>query len=185
MSSSPSRPPSPPPSRPGQPPRSALSEAPPWPTSTRELTVGEHLLVWSFRRWVLGLRANDGGHWSLVWNEFARQFGPRDGRAALSAFARLIHTLLCRARRTLRHHQPCCPCLGADEVRIVALVAACQNGGPARALAEELAAPSATGDLLDAGGRLARIMARRNLALPARAMPPRTLPKDGPAPTIH
>ena len=47
----------------------------PWPTSMSELDPSERLIVWAFRRWVLGLRQNNGEHWAFVWNEFARQFG--------------------------------------------------------------------------------------------------------------
>lgn len=142
----------------------------PWPTSTAELDPSERLIVWAFRRWLLGLPQNAGEHWSFVWNDFARQFGAQDGKEALSAFTGLIKGLQCYARRTIHHHQPCCPCLGADEVCLVSLVAACQNHQRqlARALAEWMVQSDGVGDLLEAGMRLARVMQRHSLNLPGR-----------------
>lgn len=141
-----------------------------WPTSMSELVPSEQLIVWAFRRWVLGLLENRSEHWSFVWNEFARQFGSREGKEALSGFAALLKGLQCYARRTVHHHQPCCPLLGADEVSVVCFVAACQsNQLPlARALAEWLVEPDGVGELLAAGTRLARVMRRHALKLPER-----------------
>jgi hypothetical protein len=142
----------------------------PWPTSTPELDPSERLIVWAFRRWVLGLYQNAGEHWSFVWNEFARQFGAKDGKEALSGFAGLIKGLQCYARRTIHHHQPCCPCLCVDELCLVRLVAACQNREPqlARALAEWMVQPDGAGELLEAGTRLAQVMRRHALHFPQR-----------------
>ncbi|MFQ5784533.1 MAG: hypothetical protein ACE5H8_06885 [Alphaproteobacteria bacterium] len=135
-----------------------------------ELDPAERLIVWAFRRWVLGLLENKGGYWSCVWNEFARQFGARDGKEALSSFATLIKGLQCYARRTIHHHHPCCPCLGADEVSLICFVAACQNRRPqlARSLAEWMVHPDGAGELLEAGIRLAQAMRRHALNLPER-----------------
>jgi len=136
-----------------------------------ELDPSERLIVWSFRRWVLGLRENRGEHWSFVWNEFARQFGAPAGKEALSGFAALIKGLQCHARRMVHHHQPCCPCLGADEASVMCLVAACQSRqlARARALAEWLVEPDGVGELLQAGTRLAHIMRQHALIFPERA----------------
>lgn len=141
-----------------------------WPTSMNELDPSERLIVWAFRRWVLGLRENRGEHWSFVWNEFARQFGAREGKEALSGFAALIKGLQCHARRMVHHHQPCCPCLGADEAAVMCLVAACQSHqlSRARTLAEGLVEPDGVGELLQAGSRLARVMRRCALIFPER-----------------
>lgn len=148
----------------------AFRHGTPWPTSMAELAPAERFVVWCFRRWVLGLRENNSGHWSLVWNEFARQLGACDGKAALSDFANLVRGLQCYARRTIHHHQPCCPCLGADEARIISLVAACQNGRThlARALVEWMVEPDGAGELFEAAIRLAQVMRRHALNLPER-----------------
>ena len=89
---------------------------------------------------------NDGGYWSQVWNEFARQFGAKDGKEALSGFAGMVKGLQCHARRAVRHHRPCCPCL-----------------------AEWLVQPEGAGELLQSGSRLAQVMRRHALHLPERA----------------
>ncbi len=127
-------------------------------------------MVWSFRRWVLGLKQNTGDHWNFVWNEFARQLGSKDGRDALTGFAGLIKTIQCHARRRICHHQPCCAYLGADEVSLVCFVAACQSGERrlARSLAEWLVTGDGIGDMLEAGFRLAAGMRRHGLILPER-----------------
>ncbi len=148
----------------------AIRQANPWPTSMAELAPAERFIVWCFRRWVLGLRENNGGHWSLVWNEFARQLGAHDGKTALSDFANLIRGLQCHARRTIRHHEPCCPCLGADEAWVIRLVAACQHRQShlARALVEWMVEPDGAGGLFEAAIRLAQAMQRHALNLPER-----------------
>jgi hypothetical protein len=136
-----------------------------------ELDSSERLIVWSFRRWVLGLRENRGEHWSLVWNEFTRLFGAREGKEALSGFAALLKGVQCHARRTIHHHQPCCPCLGDDEAAVMRLVAACQSHQllRARSIAEWLVEPDGVGEILQAGTRLAHIMRQHALILPDRA----------------
>lgn len=135
-----------------------------------ELNSSEQFVVWSFRRWVLGLKQNTGDHWNFVWNEFSRQLGNQDGRDALSGFAGLIKTIQCNARRRVCYHQPCCACLGADEVSLVCFVAACQHGQRrlARSLAEWLVTGEGIGDMLEAGCRLAEGMRRHGLVLPER-----------------
>jgi hypothetical protein len=157
-----------------------------WPTSMQELEDAERFLVWSFRRWALGLARNDGGQWSLVWNGFARRFGSRDGRAALGGLATLMGALGEHARRAVRHHQPCCPCLGADEAWLVSFVGACQRGERSRArlLAEWMVAGAGVGDLLAAGLRLAAALDAHAMALPARGRDGR--PAGGGArPVLH
>ena len=141
-----------------------------WPTSMMELDVSERLIVWAFRRWVQGLRHNDGTHWALVGREFGRQFNGPDGTKALAGFARLIDGLQHGARRTVRLHQACCPCLAADEVSLVCFVAACQRPAAlvARVRAESLVHADGVGDLLQAGSLLADLMQRHGLMLPQR-----------------
>jgi hypothetical protein len=146
------------------------------PASLSELSEAERLVVALYRRWVLGLQGSPGTHWSLVWKELAHKLGPADGGAALSAFAALVCGLQRSARRTLYHHQPCCPCLCADELALVGLVSACQQGEwpSARALAMGLVQVEAVEDLLAAAARLAELMARRGQTLtrsPAALVP--------------
>lgn len=141
-----------------------------WPTALSELAPAEHLVVWAFRRGALAIRDNTSHHMCLVWNEFARQFGTGDGKAALSSFMSIVGGLQENARRNIHHHQPCCPCLGADEVWLVCLVGSCQRGEPrqARFLAEQMVRPDGVGSLLEAAGRLGHAMREHALLLPYR-----------------
>lgn len=143
------------------------------PASMSELAQSERLIVRAYRHWVLGLRENAGEHWSLVWSELARELGPAEGGVALSAFAALVLELQRDARRTLYHHQPYCPCLCADELALVGLLNACQQGKwlRARALAEELVNADAVGSLLDAGSRFTLALARRGHRFQRRLEP--------------
>ncbi|MFC3678235.1 hypothetical protein [Ferrovibrio xuzhouensis] len=106
-----------------------------WPTSVQELAEAERLVLWSFRRWVSGPE-----QLPMLAREFDRQFRRSDARPALLALDAALTGLSRHARRTIVHHQPCCPCLGADEVCFVSIVAALQGGAPqaARAMAQWL-----------------------------------------------
>jgi len=106
-----------------------------WPTSIQELTEGERLVLWAFRRWVSGRE-----HLPMLAREFDRQFRQVEARPALIALDAALATLTRHARRTIVYHQPCCACLGADEVCLISIVAALQNDAmpAARAMAQWL-----------------------------------------------
>lgn len=106
-----------------------------WPTSIQELCEGERLVLWAFRRWVSGRE-----HLPMLAREFDRQFRQSEARPALIALDAALVGLTCHARRTIVCHQPCCACLGADEVCLISIVAALQNGATtaARAMAQWL-----------------------------------------------
>jgi hypothetical protein len=154
--------------------RSHLTESPTeangWPTSLPELDPAERLVVWAFRCWAVAMRDRTGHRVCLVSNEFARQLGRRDGEAAFAACFGLLRALREHARRNIRHHQPGCACLGADELWLVCLVGSCQRGDGARArfLAEWMVQPDGVCDLLEAGSRLGRSMLGHDMALPHR-----------------
>lgn len=147
-----------------------------WPELMAELVQGERFLVWSFRRWVLGLTENDGAHWNVVWREFDVRMEQPDGPLALANLAKLIRALQLHARRQIQHHHPCCPCLGADEAWLVNLVGACQHrqGDLAQRLAAWMVVPEASDGLIQAGSRLAYLMLRHELHLPYRTRTPAT-----------
>lgn len=102
------------------------------PTSVQELAEGERLVIWAFRRWVGGPE-----HLPMLAREFDRQFRRSEARPALVAFDAALAVLSRQARRTIVYHQPCCSCLGADEVCFLSIVAAMQSGAAdaARAMA--------------------------------------------------
>lgn len=106
-----------------------------WPTSVQELGEAERLVLWAFRRWVA-----DRGELPMLAREFDRQLRRSEARPALLSFDAAFTALTRHARRTIVHHQPCCPCLGADEVCVIAIVAALQGGAPqaARCMAQWL-----------------------------------------------
>lgn len=106
-----------------------------WPISIQELTEGERLVLWAFRRWVSGRE-----HLPMLAREFDRQFRQSESRPALIALDAALTTLTRHARRTIVYHQVCCACLGADEVCLLSIVAALQNDatGAARAMAQWL-----------------------------------------------
>ena len=156
-----------------------------WPTVMAELAPAEGFIVWSFRRWVLGLYENYGVHWDLVAKEFRRQMGSADSNAALASFAGVIRVLQIHARRRIRHYHPCCPALGADEAWMVCLIAACQHGAgrQARGLVEWMVGADGAGELMASAQGLARHMERHALVLPQRGTV--TAVGRGVAPTLH
>ena len=148
----------------------AFGQEPPFPRSVYDLNDPERFLVTSFRRWVIGLRENNGEHWSYVWNEFAREMGAHGGKMALASFAKLIRSLQRHARKTIYYHQPCCACLGADEAWVLCFLSACQHRqvSLATALLEWMVEPSGNGELLEAGAELGQLMEHHSLILPDR-----------------
>jgi hypothetical protein len=140
------------------------------PRMFNRLTGPEQLIVWSFRRWLTGWARQDANEWSLVQNVFSREFGVADGKAALAQLARLVNTLYLNACRTLQYHQPCCPCLGADEAILLEVVAACQHcdGRAAYAAAASLVGEAGCGDLMDSATALAQSMRTHGMSLPRR-----------------
>lgn len=105
------------------------------PTTVQELAEGERLVLWAFRRWVGGPE-----HLPMLAREFDRQFRRSEARPALVALDAALTVLSRQARRTIVYHQPCCACLGADEVCFLSIVAAAQSGAinAARAMANWL-----------------------------------------------
>ncbi len=101
-----------------------------WPTSVQELSEGERLVLWAFRRWVSGRE-----HLPMLAREFDRQFRQCEARPALIALDAALVNLTRHARRTIVYHQPCCAGLAADEVCILSIVAALQNDAVAAARA--------------------------------------------------
>ena len=142
------------------------------PRRSAELTAAERLVVGALRHWIVGLGDNSGRHWSHAWNDLARELGSGPARDAVAGLTRLVATLGGHARGRIRHHLPCCPCLTADEVRLLGFIAACQAAAPAaaRAQAEWLVRADGVGDLLAAGLALGQALGQRGQRLPVRAV---------------
>lgn len=142
----------------------------PWPGSTAELVESEHFVISAFRRWIAGLKSNSEHHWTIVWNDFSKRFGAKEGQLALSGLAGLIRELHVNTRRTIYPHPPCCGCIGVDELGFINFVGACQraNWTLARSQAEWLVKPDGIGGLLESGVRLATVMSNHGLVVPER-----------------
>lgn len=138
----------------------------------------DRLVARAFRRWVIGLERNAGVHWSFAWSDLACEFGPHDGKIAVSAVARLVRTLQRYGRRSIRYHMPCCPCLTGDELSIIALVGACQRGEwwLARSVAEWMVRPSGIDALIEAATPLAVVMRGHGLQFVRRHRTPLSSP---------
>lgn len=143
------------------------------PRHMADLEPGEHLLLWGFRRWLSGLVDNAPAHWRIVEREFTDRLGVEHGRRSLVGLVRMIALMQSHAARSIVYHRPCCPCIGDDEVAILAFLAACQLGDwpGARQRAASLVEEAGIGDLLQAGARLARLLGDRGARLPLRAPP--------------
>src|SRR4051794_30928023 len=78
-----------------------------WPERLDALTPAERLLVAGLRRWLAGLRQNEGAHWRVVSAEFAAAFGAAAGTVPLAAFGRAVHVLYLDPLRPIRCNLPC------------------------------------------------------------------------------
>jgi hypothetical protein len=135
-----------------------MNARPPFPAETEALDQTDRLVAWMFRHWVIG--HSDDRHWSLVWREIADSYGRECASEAVTALASLVRVICENARRGFVYHQPCCPCLAADEYRLIAFLGACRAGEARRAagLAEWIVRAEGIADLIEAGSRLVRTM---------------------------
>lgn len=146
----------------------------PLPTRVDRLDPAERLLVLALRRWIAGWVSGDLRQWERVWDDFSRALGAGTGREALTAFSGLLSTLRGGARRPIRHHQPCCPMLHADEVALVSVVASAQHGEAAAAARRAcwLVRGGACAPLAAHAAELGARLAAAGLFLPDRARSP-------------
>lgn len=144
------------------------------PEAMADLEDPEQIIIWAFRRWILGLSTNSACHWSMVWNDFARRFGAQEAKTAMVGLAGMVKELHLNARHRIRHHAPCCPCVGPDELAFAGFIGACQRGEwtLAHAQAEWLVRPDGIGGLLESGVLLAKTLAEHGLMVPDRALSP-------------
>ena len=91
------------------------------------LNEGEQLIIWSARRWIVGLGGNAPHLWSQVWNSFARHFGATDGKRALRGLSMNMKLIYLHGRRKFRYYPPCCQSLTSDELGYLAFLAVCQK----------------------------------------------------------
>jgi hypothetical protein len=128
----------------------------------------EHTLIWSFRYWVCGHVHGHARHWDLAWRHLREVLGDEDGKRAVSALEGVVRAICRHAHRPVTYHEPHCPCLGADEQRLVSLIAACQRGDwlLASGEAQQLVDAEGVGELIDAAARLARLLSAHRQDMP-------------------
>lgn len=128
-----------------------------------DLSEGQQLVVWSFRRWLSGKQS-----WPLVWNEFAVRFGTESARPLMSSFVRLVDAIRTGARRMVHYHQPCCPCVGADEALLTSIVGAAQAGRKdlVRIYALEMVQDPMADALVERALDLATVLSERGVEVP-------------------
>jgi len=141
------------------------------PRELSELAEAEAVVLRALRRWIVGSCSKDPRLWSLAWNDLAVAFGTEPGRDALTALIGMLREICSYARRPIEYHQPCCPCVCADEVCILALLGACQRAEmqAARGLAEWLVLREGAPGLLEAARGLATVLAAQDCRLPDRS----------------
>jgi len=103
----------------------AIPELPPPTDRVGDLTEPEQLVLHCFRRWLAG-----GTQREMLWRFFAHDLHAAEARAALGGLEAMIRVLTAHARRNIAYHQPCCPCIGPDEVGLLTLVTAAQRAQP-------------------------------------------------------
>ncbi|MDJ0942411.1 MAG: hypothetical protein QNJ30_03050 [Kiloniellales bacterium] len=155
-----------------------------------ELAEAEAVVLRALRRWIVGASSKDPRLWSLAWNDLAVAFGSEAGRDLLTALIGMVREICGYARRPIEYHQPCCPCVCADEVCILALLGACQRAETqiARSLAEWLVLSEGAPGLLEAARRLAAVLAAQGCRLPDRSVSapqPTVSPLRPAAATLH
>jgi hypothetical protein len=106
----------------------AFPELPPPTDRVGDLTEPEQLVLCCFRRWLAG-----GAQRQMLWRQLTHELAPGKARTALRGLEAMIRVLTAHAHRNITYHQPCCPCVGPDEVGLLTLVTAVQRGQPALA----------------------------------------------------
>jgi hypothetical protein len=129
------------------------------------LADGERIVIRAFRQWVSGRDQAEA-----AWNEIAGAYGGRSGRAVMAALILLVERLRDSARRRIRHHSRCCPCLAADEIRLLDLIGA---AGAGRIRHAQAYAADLLGREVEAGNAFAETLAVAEAARTlAQAMAP-------------
>lgn len=130
-----------------------------------DLTESEQLVIGCLRRWLAG-----GGQREMLWRSLAYELDAGDARAALKGLEAMIRVLSAHAHRSIAYHQPCCACIGADEVGLLTLVSAMQREQPAlaRLVAGSFVHHEGLNPLLKAAEMFAAALRRGGRALPLR-----------------
>jgi hypothetical protein len=165
----------------------AFPELPPPTDRVGDLTGPEQLVLGCFRRWLAG-----GTQREMLWRLLTHELAAAEARAALKGLEAMIRVLTAHAHRNIAYHQPCCPCVGPDEVGLLTLVTAVQREQPAlaRLVAGNFVHHDGLKMLLAAADMFASALKRGARELPLRfaycAEPASEIDADlVPAPTLH
>jgi hypothetical protein len=128
----------------------------PFPAEAGRLDPASRAFLWAFRHWIVG--HSDERHWSLVWRALESESGRVAAGDGVTALAAVVRAICEHARRNFTYHHPGCPCLAADEYRLVAFLEACRRGDwtVANGLAEWMVVADGVADLVAAGTLLTR-----------------------------
>jgi hypothetical protein len=146
-----------------------------------DLSRPEHLLVWTLRAIALG-----NEDCPIVVSTFRRLCG-RDGDEALQAYCVFARYVSLIARQRLRVHVPGCPCVGRDELAVVAVIAAAQaflndlDEAPLRARLRGLVGRDPDEALLFVAQSIARLLSESGLSLHGPMMGSSEAPPAGQA----
>ena len=159
----------------------------PWPSYLFELDAAEQLLLNGIRHWIAGWVRMSPEPWEQAWADFSRQLGRSRSREAVAALAGLVDTLRGNVRRSFHYHQPCCPCIGADEICLVLMAGAAQRGQQSRvgAMARWLVHERAVPEIGRHATAIAEVLTRSGLSLPYRAAALSTGESTPQAVTLH
>jgi hypothetical protein len=165
----------------------AFPELPPPTDQVGDLTEPEQLVLRCLRRWLAG-----GTHREMLWRMLSHDIEPGEARVALKGLEAMIRVLTMHAHRNIAYHQPCCPCIGPDEVGLLTLVTAVQREQPelARLVAGTFVRHDGIKVLLAAADVFASTLKRCACELPLRfaycAEAASEVDADlVPAPTVH
>ena len=147
-----------------------LPNKPP-PRRLDELGETEAMVLRCLRHWLAGFQHQDHLAWSMAWNDLAGSLGAQRARLALTALTGLVRALCGHRRRIISYHQPCCPCLGADELSVLSLIADCQSdasGETAHLRAAWLVTPAGVPTLVAAARRFSDSLGEHELRIAGR-----------------
>ena len=129
-----------------------------------DLDPADAFLIRAFRNWAVGRRDGRIAAWAEVWETFHVALGDDRAPEGVDCFERVLAALCTHARRTIFHHAPNCPCVGADETDLVRLIAALAHGESVEAcrvamdVAVDVVHPDGVGPLLKAAADFARAL---------------------------
>ena len=119
--------------------------------AAHDLSPSEHLALSSFRYCLVAMQRRSPETFDWLLASLRQSIGDENAAAAAVAMSKLVATLAAAARRNISYHQPCCPCLSADEGHLLTMVEAARQGEIAQVadMAGDLVYERGIGDLVE------------------------------------